>query len=219
MIDLHTHTIFSDGELIPAELIQRAEVMGLEAIALTDHVDQSNLDLVLPRVLAAVAELNRAHSITALAGVEITHVPPSQIASLAARARDLGAAVVVVHGETLVEPVAEGTNQAALDARVDLLAHPGLLTLEQAALAAQRGVLLELSARKGHCLGNGRVARLAAAAGANLVVNTDAHAPGDLIGHEQARRVALGAGLEPEAVDALFENAGRLVARATGVQV
>lgn len=219
MIDLHTHTIFSDGELVPAELIQRAEVMGLSAIALTDHVDQSNLDLVLPRVLAAVTELNQAHRITALAGVEITHVPPSQIAALAARARELGAALVVVHGETLVEPVAEGTNQAALDAGADILAHPGLLTPAQATQAARQGVCLEISARKGHSLANGLVARLAGAAGAELVLNTDAHAPGDLIDGDQARRVALGAGLEPEAVEAMFANSSRLVARATGVKV
>ena len=57
MVDLHSHTIFSDGELLPAELIQRAEAKGLAGIALTDHVDPSNLDFVLPRVLALVGGL------------------------------------------------------------------------------------------------------------------------------------------------------------------
>lgn len=217
MIDLHTHTIFSDGELIPAELIQRAEVMGLEAIALTDHVDQSNLDLVLPRIKMALEQLNQAHDITALAGVEITHVPPQQIAAMVRQARDLGAQVVVVHGETLVEPVPPGTNQAALEAGVDLLAHPGLLTQEQARLAAEKGVLLEISARKGHSLANGHLVACARAAGAKMVINTDAHAPGDLMGHEQACKVARGAGLDQLEVEMLFENARALVARATGV--
>ncbi|MDR0601977.1 MAG: PHP domain-containing protein [Treponema sp.] len=37
MIDLHTHSSASDGELGPAELIQTAALQGLGALALTDH--------------------------------------------------------------------------------------------------------------------------------------------------------------------------------------
>ncbi len=37
MIDLHTHTSQSDGTLSPAELVEKAERMGLEALAITDH--------------------------------------------------------------------------------------------------------------------------------------------------------------------------------------
>lgn len=217
MIDLHTHTLFSDGELLPAELIQRADAMGHRGIALTDHVDTSNLDFVLPRVRAVVNELNRHHGVKALAGVELTHVPPELINDLTLQARDLGADIVVVHGETIVEPVLAGTNRAAIEAEVDVLAHPGLLTPEEAALAAQKGVLLEITSRKGHSLANGRVAALARAAGAGLVVNTDSHAPGDLINRAMAEKVALGAGVLPEELPALFANAERLLARAGGV--
>ena len=39
--DLHTHTVFSDGELIPAELVRRAMVLGHDVIAITDHVDMT----------------------------------------------------------------------------------------------------------------------------------------------------------------------------------
>ena len=159
--------------------------------------------------------MNHHHEMVSIAGVELTHVPPALIGPLTRMARDHGAHIVVVHGETLAEPVAEGTNQAALEAGVDLLAHPGLITPEQAELAAQKGVLLEISARKGHCLANGHVARLARAAGANMVINTDSHAPSDLIDQDQARRVALGAGLEEEEVEALFMNAERFLIRAT----
>ncbi len=51
MIDLHTHSIFSDGELIPAELAQRAAARGCRAIAITDHVDHSNMDFIVPRIV------------------------------------------------------------------------------------------------------------------------------------------------------------------------
>jgi putative hydrolase len=219
VIDLHTHTIFSDGELIPAELIQRADAMGHRGIALTDHVDSSNLDFVLPRLRAAVDDLNPHHRVRALAGVELTHVPPETIKELTQRARDMGADIVVVHGETMVEPVAPGTNRAAIEAGADILAHPGLITPQEAALAAEKGVLLEISARKGHCLGNGRLVNLARAAGALLVVNTDSHAPSDLIDRAMAQKVALGAGIPEEELEALFANSERFLARAGGVAV
>jgi histidinol phosphatase-like PHP family hydrolase len=46
MIDLHTHTVFSDGELIPFELARRAENMGYKFIAFTDHMDFSSFDFI-----------------------------------------------------------------------------------------------------------------------------------------------------------------------------
>jgi len=216
MIDLHTHSLFSDGELIPSELTRRAAQAGYRAIAITDHADRSMFDLVIPRVLRVTEELGKAWGLTVLAGIELTHVPPGDIAAAAAEARAMGAQVIVCHGETLVEPVAPGTNRAALEADIDILSHPGLITAEEARLAAQRGICLELSARKGHSLSNGHVARTALAAGAKLVVNSDAHAPGDLVPLELARKVALGAGLSEEQFHQCRMNAEALVARALG---
>jgi len=54
MIDLHTHTVFSDGELIPFELVRRAEAAGYSAMAITDHMDSSNIDLIIPRIIKAM---------------------------------------------------------------------------------------------------------------------------------------------------------------------
>ena len=218
MIDLHTHTFFSDGTLCPAELIQRAEDKGLTAVALTDHGDPSNLELLLARITSGLRELRGFHHIRALAGVELTHVPPRLIALLTRRARELGAEVVVVHGETIVEPVPKGTNMAALEAGVDVLAHPGLLTAEEARLAAKNGVLLELSGRAGHCFGNGRVAWLAREAGARLAINSDAHASRDLIDGAMARKIGLGAGLSEAELGAVFENAKQFVERVVSRQ-
>lgn len=36
-IDLHTHSVMSDGSLTPAELVRHAKAAGLSAMALTDH--------------------------------------------------------------------------------------------------------------------------------------------------------------------------------------
>jgi histidinol phosphatase-like PHP family hydrolase len=215
MIDLHTHTFFSDGELIPAELARRAAVAGYTALAMTDHGDRSNLDLIIPRIARISDELGEALGMTILPGVELTHVPPAHIARAAAEARELGAKIISVHGETLVEPVAPGTNRAALEADIDILAHPGLLTIEDAQLAARRGIYLELTTRKGHSLSNGHVAKVALAVGAKLVVNNDAHAPGDLLAPALVRQIVRGAGLSEEQIDQVFANSVELVARVT----
>ncbi|MGK7345615.1 MAG: histidinol phosphate phosphatase domain-containing protein [Candidatus Nitrospinota bacterium M3_3B_026] len=213
MIDLHTHTLFSDGELLPSELLRRAETAGYRAIAFTDHVDASNYDFTAPRIARACDEL-AGGPVTALPGVEITHVPPDRIGDLVKSCREAGARIIVVHGESIVEPVAPGTNRAAIEAGVDILAHPGLITGEDAALAAEMGVLLEISGRGGHSFTNGHVAATARKAGAGLVFNTDAHRIGDLMDAEMAFKVALGAGMSEGEVERMFEAAMELVRKA-----
>jgi putative hydrolase len=214
MIDLHTHTLFSDGVLIPSELVRRAAVKGYEIIALTDHADASNLDFIIPRVTIACKELNRRWKIRALPGIELTHIPPESFGDLTERARSLGAAIVIAHGETLVEPVHPGTNRAAIEARVDILAHPGLLTQQEAELAARNGVCLEITSRKGHSLSNGHVAKIAGETGAKLVIDTDSHEPGDLITDEQAQNILFGAGLSVDRIPMVYQNSRDLAARA-----
>ena len=207
MFDLHCHSVFSDGELIPAELLRRVAVLGYEAVAITDHADGSNLDLIVPRIRRVAEELNPHSPCRLIPGIEITHVPPPLIPELVKRARKLGAEIVVVHGESPVEPVAPGTNRAALEAGADILAHPGLISEEEVRLAADKGVFMELSGRRGHCLANGHVARLARELGAPLIINSDAHAPDDLMTRERAFLVGRGAGLSEEEVKDLYARA------------
>jgi putative hydrolase len=213
MIDLHTHSLYSDGELVPAELWRRAQVKGYRYLAITDHVDASNFEVVFTRLKSAALSLNRGDYPVLIPGLEFTHLPPALIAPLTAQARALGVPLIVVHGESLAEPVAPGTNRAAIEADVDILAHPGLITVEEAARARERSIFLELSARKGHSLANGHVARVALEVGASLLVNTDAHGPRDLITRHQAERLARGAGLREPAVQTLFADAEALARR------
>ena len=213
MIDLHTHSFLSDGDLLPTELVRRAEHIGYRVIAITDHVDQSNLDFVVPRLAELAESLNKVMRIKTIPGVELTHVPPVTIGELADRARSLGAKLVVVHGETIVEPVPPETDHHALEAGVDILAHPGLISPEDVKLAAQRDIFLELSARRGHSLTNGHVAKLAMEMGARLVLNTDTHEPSDLITIEYAMAVVRGAGLNEEQIKAVLLNSEQLAER------
>ncbi|MBE0500625.1 MAG: histidinol phosphate phosphatase domain-containing protein [Desulfuromonadales bacterium] len=211
MIDLHTHTLFSDGELIPSELARRAAVKGYTAMAMTDHGDLSNMDLIIPRLVRVAESLSREWGIRVIPGIEVTHVPPANYEEAVSEARRLGALIVIAHGETIVEPVAEGTNRAAINARVDILAHPGLISEEDTMLAAKMGVLLELTSRKGHSLTNGHVASMAKKHGAELVINNDAHAPSDLISFDQAEKIVRGAGLSSLEFERAQANAAALI--------
>jgi putative hydrolase len=213
-VELHTHTMLSDGELLPIELARRALTKGIMTLAFTDHVSFSNLERIIEEGRRD-AELAREWDMQVLCGVEITHVPARRIDEVVSRARRLGAEIVVVHGETISEPVEKGTNLAAvMNPEVDILAHPGFITLEEAQLARDNGVALEITSRNSHSQTNGHVARMAREAGAHMVVNTDAHASEDLIDLPTALQVALGAGLSREEADrALNETPKAMVRR------
>ena len=214
MIDLHTHSIFSDGELVPSELAQRACAAGYSTIAITDHADHSNIDFIIPRIIRVCEIITAKGNIQVLPGLELTHVDPADIATLVSEARKLGAQILIVHGETLTEPVPSGTNLAAIQAGADILAHPGLVTEEEVRLAASKGVHLEITTRRGHSLTNGHVASMARKCGALLVLNNDTHAPGDFVGPQMAANIARGAGMSEEEVNAMFNNSKNLIQRA-----
>ncbi|MCL2115495.1 MAG: histidinol phosphate phosphatase domain-containing protein [Methanobrevibacter sp.] len=206
------HSLFSDGELLPSEIARRAQVLNHETIAITDHVDSSNLGAI-SKIIEAIDDINNNWDINVVPGAEITHAPAEVIDKLAKKSRKLGAEVVLVHGETLAEPVVEGTNLAAVkSSNVDILAHPGLITIEEAEIAKKNNVTLELSARKGHCLANGHVACIANEIGVDLVIDTDTHSPGDLITFQQAQKIGFGAGLtKDKVIEALVDNPKKIL--------
>ena len=213
MIDLHTHSVLSDGGLLPAELTRRAYVAGYKALAITDHVDSGNLAIVLSQLIKVSKDLNKYVKLKVLPGIEITHVPPQQIPELADQARNMGSKIIIVHGESPVEPVIPGTNLTALQSDIDILAHPGLITEKEVKLATKRGIYLELTARRGHSLTNGHVVKLARRFNTKLIINTDAHSPSELFTKEILRKVGLGAGLSESEYKKILDNSAKLVKR------
>lgn len=211
MIDLHTHTLFSDGVLLPAELIRRCEAKGFRGLVITDHVDYSNIDMVIPNVLKACREISAVSRIKVFGGVELTHLRPEHIKSMVKRAKELGAYLVLVHGETITEPVLPGTNRAAIEAGADILVHPGIITEDDTKLAAKNEVRLEISGRKGHAYANGHVAKVAKKIGAKLVFGSDSHTPDDLLDRSRAEFIARGAGLEEDDIQEMFKEAELLI--------
>ena len=218
LIDLHMHTFLSDGDLLPSELVQRCISAGYTGMAITDHADSSNLELLVAAACRVAQDFNSGSEspICVVPGVELTHVIPAMIADLAERARSLGARIVVVHGETVCEPVPKGTNRAAIEARVDILAHPGLITREDTERACELGVALELTTRRAHGVTNGHVAGLAREVSAPMVLNSDAHSPGDILRSVVREQTILGAGLDESFSDKLADDALRLVHKLMG---
>jgi histidinol phosphatase-like PHP family hydrolase len=208
MIDLHVHSVLSDGELIPSEIIRRVSELENRGVAITDHADFA----VIPHIMSCLRrmqDLRDDYEIPVLLGVEITHVPPKLIGRAVELALAEGAELIVVHGETVVEPVAAGTNFAAVNEEVDILAHPGILDKSTAELAAENGIYVEITTRRGHSLTNGLVAKLSSTYGFRLVINTDAHSPGDFVTRRFAEKVLRGAGVEK--VDDVLRNSEKLL--------
>jgi len=198
LYDFHTHTFHSDGILSPIELIRRAFVKGYSAIGITDHVAIGSLGRVIKEISDDCALARTYWDILAIPGVELTHVPPQAISEVAEKAKEMGAWLVVVHGETSAEPVAKGTNLAAVQSPdVDILAHPGLITAEEASLAARNDVFIELTARRGHSTANAHVALVGQKAKAKLLVSSDAHSENDLLTPKSLESILRQANVNP----------------------
>lgn len=213
MIDLHTHTLFSDGVLLPSELVYRAKHKGYTAIALTDHADFSNMDFIIPRINKVAKILTEHYGIQVFSGVEITYVPPKLIKEAAAECRRLGAEIIVVHGETTAETVPPETNIYAVEAGIDILAHPGHITKKEAEIAAKNNVKLEITTRNGHNATNKEVAAAGLKAGAKLILNTDTHIPENLLTREALIKTLADAELPENYYDIMQKNSMEIISK------
>jgi putative hydrolase len=206
MYNLHSHSLLSDGVLLPSEVVIRYLSAGYKVIAITDHADYSNIDFVTTAILEFTRHWPKDSAIKVLPGIELTHLPVEHFKPLAKFARKKGIKIIVGHGETVAEPMTKGTNRAALEADIDILAHPGYITEDDALLAAKKGVFLEITSRKGHNPTNVHVAKQALKAGAKLILSTDSHMPQDIIKPEDLSKVAFEAALSKEDLDTIFKN-------------
>ncbi|MEM3906357.1 MAG: histidinol phosphate phosphatase domain-containing protein [Nitrososphaerota archaeon] len=222
LADFHVHTVLSDGTLTPIEAGRRLAHNGFKVVAFADHVGFGSMERIITEVKRDCDILTEEFGIVALPGVELTHVPPSRICTLAKKAKEMGAKIVVVHGETLVEPVPGGTNDAALACGyVDILAHPGIISHEQVELAKKNNVFLEITSRQGHCLANGHVVSVCREVGALslLIVNSDTHSSADILTDKKIVQVALGAGLRSNETNMVLRENVLLLLRKLGINL
>lgn len=179
---------------------------GYKTIAICDHADYSNMKSLIESILLFTRNWPKDSKLKVLPGIELTHLPPRQFKPLAKIARAKGIKIIVGHGETPVEPVVSGTNRAALEADIDILAHPGLITDEDAKLAAKKGIFLEVTARKGHCTTNKHVIKQALKFGAKMIIDTDSHRPENILSLDEIKSVGKKYGLNAKQIDKIYKD-------------
>ncbi len=206
MYNLHSHTFLSDGELLPSEVAIRYQAQGYKTIAITDHADYSNIKTIVRAIVEFCRKWPKDSAIKVLPGVELTHLPPQQFRPLANYARKHGIKVIIAHGETPVEPIASGTNKSALEADIDILAHPGLITDDDTKLAAQKGIFLEVTSRHGHSETNIHVIKQARKFGAKLILNNDSHKCEDIISPKELNQTGIDCGLTQEEIKKIYKD-------------
>lgn len=211
MYNLHCHSLISDGVLLPSEIARRYEEKGYKAIAITDHADYSNIDFVVSSVLEFTKHWPASARIKVLPGIELTHLPLEQFWELSKYARKEGIKIIIGHGETPAEPVIQGTNRACLEADIDILAHPGLITDEDTLFAQKKGVFLEVTSRKAHSDTNSHVIEKALKFKAKLILSHDSHEPQDIITPQEAWDLALKAGFSGEQIGAIYQDVEKLL--------
>ena len=206
MYDLHTHSLLSDGCLLPSEIARRYEEKGYQIIAITDHGDYSNIKTNTQSIIEFCQNWPKNSKIKVLPGIELTHIPLEQFLPLTKFARKAGMKIIIGHGESPVEPVTIGTNRAALLADINILAHPGNISAADALLAKEKGVFLEITTLRGHSQGNSHIAEIARKTGANLIIDNDSHKPEDILSPGEVRKIALNAGLNEEEINQIYKN-------------
>ena len=86
-VDFHTHTIHSDGALLPGGLAYEAAARKHAAIAITDHVDASNIEDALPSLIRFIMDQGDSLPLKIIPGVEISYLDPKLIEKFSLRAQ------------------------------------------------------------------------------------------------------------------------------------
>lgn len=209
--DLQMHSTDSDGRVSLDEMAETAEAMGYEYIAITDHGPMMRMvqgldDTGVRRQRRKIDRLNaRLRKLTVLAGAEVdVHADGSldlNDGTLAA----LDIVLVALHAKLDLDPAAQTARvlRAITHPSVDVFAHPTgrLINGRRGArfdfdrvvkAAVDHGVMLEVDAQPERLDLDDLSTRSAIAAGATIVIDTDAHSPAELKfmrwGVDQARR-------------------------------
>ena len=169
MTDFHIIIRGSEGHGFDcASALRYASLAGIRFAGLILPSDGTNFSL-LAAMAAQVRRLSLYANVEAWAGVELRHMPPALLPDAVREAREAGASLVLVHGESITDQVEQGTNFAAIEAGADIVAHPGLIDAEASAFAAEKGVALEFTSCPRHALANAHTAGMALCHGAMLV--------------------------------------------------
>ena len=170
MIDFHISIQQGVGV---ASALRYASLAGIRFAGLVMPSDGTDLSRIAD-FSAQVRRLSLYANVEAWAGVELCHIPPALLPEAVREAREAGARLVLVYGESIMDQVEQGTNFAAIEAGADIITHPGLVDAETAAFAAERGVAFEFTSCPRHALSNAHTAAMALKHGVPLVRGSNA---------------------------------------------
>jgi putative hydrolase len=217
--DCHAHSDWSDGGSPPREMAEAARGLGHEWLALTDHSPR----LTVARGLSAerleaqlelIEELNAELApFRVLTGIEVDIIDDGALDQREDLLARLDVVVASVHSHLRLPsgPMTERMVTAVRNPHVDVLGHcTGRLLTGRGrpesdfdaeavfAACAESGVAVEINCRPERQDPPGPLLRLAARAGCQFAIDTDAHAPGQLdwLGSGCARAEELGLGPE-----------------------
>jgi putative hydrolase len=198
--DLHSHTDWSDGGATVLEMARAAQARGYEYLAITDHSPRITVVNGLgPERLAAQRRLiDQANSevdgLTILQGVEVDINEDGSLDEPDEALAALDLVIASPHVKLRMEPAAmtQRMLRAVENPHVDVIGHPtgrrpgsreGASYDFEAVFraAAERGVVLEMDCDPARMDLSPELARLAASLGCRLALDSDAHAPDQLI--------------------------------------
>ncbi len=202
IIDLHMHSTVSDGTLSLDELTETAIGRGYSVMAFTDHVTSSSYKRIAETIIDWVERnQDKYEDVVLIPGVEITFASPKEIGMITEYVRSIGTKWVVVHGEASFEKTPLGTNDAAVEHGVNVLAHPSYITDEQVIKSLKTGTAFELSARDCYNYANKQIAETVMQNGGKMIINSDSHQVGAMLSREKVLSTAQTANLTSEQID------------------
>lgn len=212
--DLHSHSTWSDGKVPIAEMARSAAARGWEYLAVTDHSPRITVvnGLDGQRLRAQAAEIGQVRELvpelSLLQGIEVDILEDGTLDLPDEVLAGLDVVIASPHVKLRMDRSAmtERMLRAVENPNVDIVGHPTgrrLGSREAASYdyeavfrrAAELEVVMEIDCDPARCDLSPELARLAAAAGCRLSLDSDAHAPNELayveIGIWMARRAGL----------------------------
>lgn len=209
--DLHVHTEASDGEATIEEMVEAAQAIGHEYIAITDHSKYVGIThgLDTRRLTVQIRKIDKLNGklrgIQILKSAEVDILGDGSLALPDSILGDLDLVVAAVHSkfDLPAKQQTERIIRAMDNVNVSIIAHPfGRLIGERdpcqldigqvMKAALERGCHLEVNAQPSRLDLSDTHCRMAKELGLKLVISTDAHTPQTLgymhYGVDQARR-------------------------------
>jgi DNA polymerase (family 10) len=192
--DLQTQTTWTDGQNTIEEMVEEAQRLGLEYIAITDHTKSLAMtggsdEKKLKQQMSAIDKLNkRLHGITVLKGAEVNINKDGTLDIADETLAKLDVVGVAVHSHFSLprEDMTRRVIRAMENPHADILFHPTGRVLNKrepvdldidavSAAAKRTGTVLEIDAYPDRLDLKDEHVRKAVEAGVPLVIDTDAH--------------------------------------------